>query len=47
MSRPAEISRVTKETTIRVAKSRYGSEIGVPGEITVVWDERRTRFATV
>jgi twinkle protein len=25
-----------KETTIRVAKSRYGSEIGIPGEITVV-----------
>ena len=33
-----------KETTIRVAKSRYGSEIGIPGEITVVWDEARTRF---
>ncbi len=33
-----------KETTIRVAKSRYGSEIGIPGEITAVWDEARTRF---
>ena len=33
-----------KETTIRVAKSRYGRESGVPGEITVVWDEAMTRF---
>ena len=33
-----------KETTIRVVKSRYHSAIGVPGEITVVWDEGRTRF---
>jgi hypothetical protein len=33
-----------KETTIRVVKSRYGSEIGIPGEITVVWDEERTQF---
>lgn len=37
----------TQETTIRVAKSRYGSEIGIPGEITVVWDEARTRFEAV
>ena len=28
----------------RVVKSRYGSAVGVPGEITVVWDEGRTRF---
>jgi twinkle protein len=33
-----------KNTTIRVVKSRYASEIGIPGEITVVWDEGRTRF---
>lgn len=33
------------ETAIRVVKSRYHSAIGVPGEITVVWDEARTRFA--
>ncbi len=36
-----------QETTIRVVKSRYASEIGVPGEITVVWDEARTRFEKV
>lgn len=36
-----------KETTIRVVKSRYASEIGIPGEITVVCDEARTWFGAL
>ena len=33
-----------RKTAIRVVKSRYHSAIGVPGEITAVWDETTTRF---
>ena len=34
----------SKETKIRVVKSRYHSQIGRPGEICGIWNEDRTRY---